>query len=162
MGGQVTGPTPRRIDPDVDLRLPADRRELAPHPAPLLGTIAAGGALGALARAGVQAALPHSPTGFPWGTFAVNVVGCLLIGALMATLARRTAGPLVRPFLGVGMLGGFTTFSAYVVDVRLAVVAGAAWTALAYLVATLLAGLTAVAVGDALAARLLGRNGGDG
>ncbi|MEU5942144.1 CrcB family protein [Micromonospora sp. NPDC047548] len=158
MGGQVSAP--RRIDPDVDLRVPADRTELAAHPAAVLGAVAAGGVLGALARAGIQAALPHPPTGFPWATFGVNVTGCLLIGALMAVLGRRDAAPLARPFLGVGVLGGFTTFSAYVVDAHRAVVAGAAPTALAYLAATLVAGLLAVWAGDALAGRLLDRRAG--
>ncbi|SCG45379.1 FluC/FEX family fluoride channel [Micromonospora halophytica] len=151
---------PRRIDPDVDLRVPADRGELDAHPVTVLGAIAAGGVLGALARAGVQAALPHSPTGFPWATFAVNVTGCLLIGALMAVLGRRRVAPLTRPFLGVGVLGGFTTFSAYVVDVHAALVAGAPVTALAYLATTLVAGLLAVVAGDALAAQVLAHRGG--
>ncbi|MGB2567203.1 FluC/FEX family fluoride channel [Micromonospora citrea] len=151
---------PRRVDPDVDLRVPADRAELGAHPAAVLGAIAAGGVLGALARAGLQAALPHSPTGFPWATFAVNVTGCLLIGALMAVLDRRRLAPLTRPFLGVGVLGGFTTFSAYVVDVHTAFSAGAPVTALAYLAATLVAGLLAVVAGDALAARMLTYAGG--
>ncbi|MEV0943346.1 CrcB family protein [Micromonospora wenchangensis] len=153
----MTSPSSRRVDPDVDLRVPADRGELAAHPAAVLGVVAAGGALGALARAGVQAALPHTPTGFPWSTFTVNVTGCLLIGALMAVLGRRRAGPLVRPLLGVGVLGGFTTFSAYALDVHRALAAGSAGTALAYLAATLVGGLAAVAAGDALAGRLLDR-----
>ncbi|MBM0229681.1 CrcB family protein, partial [Micromonospora sp. ATA51] len=126
-----------RVDPDVDLHVPADRAELTAHPATVLGAIAAGGVLGALARAGIQAAFPHPPTGFPWATFGINVTGCLLIGALMAVLRARPAHPLVRPFLGVGVLGGFTTFSAYAVDAQRAVAAGAAGTALAYLAATL-------------------------
>ncbi|TDC80747.1 CrcB family protein [Micromonospora sp. KC606] len=153
-------PTPRRIDPDVDLRVPADRRELDARPAAVLGVVAAGGALGALARAAAQAALPHSPTGFPWATFGVNVLGCLLIGALMAVVGRRRVPQLTRPFLGVGVLGGFTTFSAYAVDAHRALVAGAVGTALAYLAATLVAGLLAVVAGDALTARVLDRSGG--
>ncbi|MBB5826345.1 FluC/FEX family fluoride channel [Micromonospora carbonacea] len=153
----MAGPTPRRVDPDVDLRVPEDRGELRAHPAVVLGVIAAGGVLGALARAGVQAAFPHPPTGFPWATFGVNVSGCLLIGALMAVVTAGRVPPLTRPFLGVGVLGGYTTFSTYVVDVRQAALAGAAGTALAYLVATLLGALAAVWVGDAAAARLLGR-----
>ncbi|MEH0843998.1 CrcB family protein [Micromonospora sp. CPCC 205711] len=156
----MTEPAPRRVDPDVDLHVPADRAELPAHPAAVLGAIAAGGVLGALARAGVQTALPHPPGGFPWATFAVNVTGCLLIGVLMAVIGRRRVAPLTRPFLGVGILGGFTTFSAYVVDVRLAVAAGAPGTALAYLAATLLGGLLAVAAGDSVANRLLDRAGG--
>ncbi|WP_328347540.1 fluoride efflux transporter FluC [Micromonospora sp. NBC_00421] len=147
----------RRVDPDVDLHVPADRGELTARPAAVLGAIAAGGMLGALARAGVQTALPYAPTGFPWSTFAVNVTGCLLIGALMAVLGRRRVGPLVRPFVGVGVLGGFTTFSAYVVDVHRALASGAAGTALCYLAATLVGGLLAVVAGDALASRLLDR-----
>ncbi|PWR16649.1 fluoride efflux transporter CrcB [Micromonospora sicca] len=146
-----------RVDPDVDLHVPADRAELTAHPATVLGAIAAGGVLGALARAGIQAAFPHPPTGFPWATFGINVTGCLLIGALMAVLGARPAHPLVRPFLGVGVLGGFTTFSAYAVDAQRAVAAGAAGTALAYLAATLVGALLAVQVGDAAAARLLRR-----
>ncbi|MEV0428821.1 CrcB family protein [Micromonospora sp. NPDC050495] len=163
----MTGPSERRVDPDVDLRVdpdvdlrvPADRGELAAHPAAVLGAVAAGGALGALARAGAQALFPHSPTGFPWATLGVNVSGCLLIGVLMAVLTARPAGPLARPFLGVGVLGGFTTFSTYVVDGQRAVLAGAPGTALAYLAATLVGALLAVAAGDALAARLLAHAG---
>lgn len=158
----MTQGAPRRVDPDVDLRVPADRSELTAHPATVLGAIAAGGVLGALARAGVQAALPHTPTGFPWSTFAVNVTGCLLIGALMAVLGRRRVGPLIRPFLGVGVLGGFTTFSAYVVDVHQALAAGATGIAVGYLAATLVGGLLAVVAGDALATRLLDRRAGRG
>ncbi|MFE9202328.1 CrcB family protein [Micromonospora sp. NPDC007230] len=155
----MTRPPERRVDPDVDLRVPADRGELTAHPAAVLGVIAAGGVLGALARAGLQTAFPHPPTGFPWATFGVNVTGCLLIGVLMAVISARPAAPLVRPFLGVGVLGGYTTFSTYVVDVQRAVAAGAPGTALAYLAATLVGALLAVWLGDALAGRVLARAG---
>lgn len=64
---------------------------------------------------------------------------------------------MARPFLGVGVLGGFTTFSTYAVDVQQAIVAGAPGTALAYLAATALGALVAVAVGDAVTAGLLRR-----
>lgn len=158
----MSPPPEFRVDPDVDLHVPADRRELGARPATVLGAIAAGGVLGALARAGLQAAFPHQPVTFPWSTFGVNVTGCLLIGVLMALLGgARTARPLVRPFLGVGVLGGFTTFSAYVVDVQRAVAAGAAGTALAYLAATTVGALVAVWVGDATAGALLDRRAGD-
>lgn len=144
-----------RVDPDVDLRVPADRSELSAHPAAVLGVIAAGGVLGALARAGAQAAVPHRPGEFPWATFAVNVVGCLLIGVLTAVLAARPAHPLARPFLGVGVLGGFTTFSAYAVDAQRLLTDGAAGTAGVYLAATVLGALAAVATGDTVTTRLL-------
>ncbi|MGK5675935.1 fluoride efflux transporter FluC [Micromonospora sp. URMC 106] len=153
----MSGPDPR-VDPDVDLSVPADRGELAARPGAVLGAVAAGGALGALARAGLQHALPHGPTGFPWATFGVNLTGCLLIGVLMAALERAGGGrPLLRPFLGVGVLGGYTTFSTYAVDVHRALDAGAPAVALGYLAATLLGALAAVWLGDALAGRLLGR-----
>ncbi|WP_431932357.1 FluC/FEX family fluoride channel [Micromonospora sp. RP3T] len=155
VGGTVRRPPESRVDPDVDLRVPADRTELTAHPAAVLGVIAAGGVLGALARAGAQAAAPHPPTGLPWATFGVNVTGCLLIGVLMAVLTARPAGPLVRPFLGVGVLGGFTTFSAYAVDAQRLVTAGAPGTALVYLAMTVLAALLAVAAGDVVTGRLL-------
>ncbi|MEH1165049.1 CrcB family protein [Micromonospora sp. CPCC 205539] len=153
----MSGPVEPRTDPDVDLRVPGDRRELTTRPATVLAAIAVGGVLGALARAGLQQAVPHGPTGFPWATFGINLTGCLLIGVLMAVLGHLGGGhPLVRPFLGVGVLGGFTTFSSYAVDVQQAVVAGAPATALAYLAATVLGALIAVALGDA-AARMLSR-----
>jgi fluoride exporter len=155
----VTGPDDLPVDPDVDLRVPADRQEFARHPAGVLGAVAGGGVLGALARAGAQTAFPHSPTGFPWATLGVNVTGCLLIGVLMAVLTARPAGPLVRPFLGVGVLGGYTTFSTYAVDVHRAVTAGAPATALAYLGATVVGALLAVWAGDAATGRLLARTG---
>lgn len=147
----MTPPT----DPDVDLHVPGQRRELAAHPVTVLGTIAAGGALGALGRFGASTALPHDGTGFPWSTFLVNVVGSLLIGALMVALTEgRAPHPLVRPFLGVGVLGGFTTFSTAMVEFQRLVAAGAARTGLVYLAGTVAAALVAVWAGAA-AARLL-------
>ncbi|UBU09147.1 fluoride efflux transporter CrcB [Nonomuraea gerenzanensis] len=137
--------TDRPIDPDVDLHVPAQRAEPL---GPVLAAIAAGGALGALARFGAQTALPNGPADFPWATFLVNVSGCLLIGVLMVVITEvRRAHRLVRPFLGVGVLGGYTTFSTYAVDVRRAVAAGAPVTGLVYLAATMLAALAAVAAG---------------
>jgi fluoride exporter len=116
----VTDPCPGGlpVDPDVDLHVPRQRRELAVHPYAILSVIALGGAVGAVARHGVGVAFPAEPYGFPWATFAVNVSGCLLIGVLMVLVARWPHHALVRPFLGVGVLGGYTTFSTYAVDVH--------------------------------------------
>ncbi len=115
--------------------------DTTPHPlagqGPALGAVSVGGALGALARYGVGVVLPS-----PWATFGINVVGCLLIGVLLVLVVERgPAHPLVRPFLGTGVLGGFTTFSAYAVDVQLLLDRPAA--AAAYLVGTLVAALAA-------------------
>ena len=157
-GAPVPDPVPPPVDPDVDLHLARDRAELRRHPALVLGAISAGGVIGALARHGVQAVLPHRPAAFGWATFAVNVAGCLLIGVLMVLVTRVWAGrPLLRPFLGVGVLGGFTTFSTYVVDAQQAVRAGAVPTALVYLAGTVASALVAVWAGTALTAWLVAR-----
>ncbi len=117
-------------------------------PAPVLAAVSAGGVLGALARHGMSVALPHASGAFPWSTWAVNVSGCFLIGVLAVAVERRLSHrPLVRPFLGVGFLGGYTTFSTFVVEVQHARPA----VALLYLGATVVAALLAVAAGTALA-----------
>ena len=83
----------------------------------VLGAIAAGGALGALGRYGLAVAWPHRPGRFPWATFVTNVSGCLLIGVLMVLVVEVwSAHRLLRPFLGVGVLGGYTTFSTFALD----------------------------------------------
>lgn len=144
------------IDPDVDLRAPAVRSELVTRPWAVLSAISAGGVIGSLGRYGLQQAFPHSATGFPWATFGINVTGCLVIGVLMVFVTEVfTDRPLLRPFLGVGVLGGFTTFSTYAVDTQQAIAAGATATALLYLGGTLCAALTAVWVGHTVTARLL-------
>lgn len=73
-----------------------------------------GGAIGAAARFGLARALPVVPQGWPWPTFIANVAGGLLMGFLAAYVLRGSvAGENVRLFAGVGILGGFTTFSAF-------------------------------------------------
>jgi CrcB protein len=122
-------------------------------PSPLTGqggalvAVSAGGALGAFARYGLGLAGT-----FPWTTFAINVTGCLLIGALIVAVTERPGThPLVRPFLGTGFLGGYTTFSTYTVDVHVLVGAGRIPEAVAYLLGTLVAALTATWLGMRIA-----------
>lgn len=81
--------------------------------------VAAGGALGAVARYGVGRILPAA--GWPWGTLTVNVVGGLLMGLLTGWLAFRGGahGESLRLFAAVGLLGGFTTFSAFSLETAL-------------------------------------------
>ena len=144
------------IDADIDLHDPVEEAELRPNPVPVLAAIAAGGALGALARYGLQVAWPHGAGGFPWSTFVVNVSGCLLIGVLMVLITEGvTTWRLLRPFLGVGVLGGYTTFSTYVVDIGRTAGAGAAGTALAYLAATLVGAVLASWAGSGATAWLV-------
>jgi len=109
---------------------------------------AAGGALGALARWGVTVALPRPSGHWPWATLTVNLAGCLLMGLLIAVLAaRRPDDHHLRTFLGAGLLGGFTTFSAFAVEVTDLLRAGAPLLAAGYVMASVLGGLIAVAGG---------------
>ena len=117
---------------------------------PLTGYLAAalGGALGALARWGVARALPSSPAGWPWSTLLVNLTGCLLLGLLLAALfARHPDHPWLRPFLGTGVLGGYTTFSTFAVDVVRLADAGAWPVAVGYLLVSVAGGVLAAAAG---------------
>lgn len=137
-------------DPDVELL-----ERPAPHPWAVLAehahlgpVIAVGGALGSLARWAVAQAAPHRADQFAWSTLAVNVLGSLLLGLLMAAvLTIWSHTRFVRPFLGVGVLGGFTTFSTYVLDERGLLAAGHPLPALLYAGATVALGLLAVLAG---------------
>ncbi|MFF8918134.1 fluoride efflux transporter CrcB [Streptomyces sp. NPDC015032] len=113
--------------------------------ASVVAVVALGGTLGASARYGAALIWPTAPDGFPWTTLIVNVVGCAVIGVFMVVISEVWAAHrLVRPFFGTGVLGGFTTFSTYAVDIQRLVEGGRARTGLAYLGLTLCAALAAV------------------
>jgi fluoride exporter len=127
---------------------------------PVLGVIAAGGGIGALARYAIEEWLPHERGHVPWATLSINVLGCFLMGVLMVLITEVwTAHRLVRPFLGVGILGGFTTFSTYAVEVHGLFDSGAHVTALLYLVGTAVAAVAAVAIGVACTRAVRGQLG---
>ncbi len=135
-------------DPDVDLHVPSQRVELRRHPATVLGAISIGGGAGAAARYGLGEAFTVGTSSFPWTTFFINVAGCLLIGFLMVLVV--TVWPeqrLIRPFFGVGVLGGFTTFSTYIVDVQRLLSHGRPLVGLGYLLLTAVFALLAAWVG---------------
>lgn len=83
--------------------------------------VAVGGALGTVLRHGVNlAAARWIGMGFPWGTLLVNILGCLILGALIELLALRAEmSQHWRSFVGTGFCGGLTTFSAYCADIVL-------------------------------------------
>ena len=145
------------VDPDVDVADPVERREAAgPRLHAVLGAIAVGGVVGAEARYGLGVLLPHRADEWPWATLLTNVSGCLLIGVLMVVIVERVRPhPLVRPLLGVGVLGGYTTFSTYAVDTVAAVQSGRVVLAVLYAVATPLLALVAVAIGTTAIRRLV-------
>lgn len=113
--------------------------------------VALGGLAGALARYGLTTAFPNPRAGFPWTTFAINVTGCLLIGLLISLVGTHK---VLRPLLGTGVLGGYTTFSTYVVEAERLLHNGKAGTAGLYLAGTVVSALLATyaghRIGDAL------------
>lgn len=132
--------------PDRERRGPAPRRpHLLRGQGPVLAVVALGGALGASARYGASLLWPTADASFPWTTFAVNAVGCAVIGVFMVVITDVWAAHrLVRPFFGTGVLGGFTTFSTYASDIERLVGEGRARTGLAYLALTVIVALASV------------------
>jgi CrcB protein len=121
---------------------------------PELAAVFAGGGLGALARALLEDALPHDPGSWPWATFAVNVAGALLLAWAVTRLQERL--PLSayrRPFVGTGICGGLTTFSAFQLELLQMLDAGHAALALGYAAASVAAGAVAVALATNLVRR---------
>ena len=123
----------------------------------VLALISAGGALGSLARWGTSAAWPGTDARSVLATLQVNVLGAGLIGLLMVLVRRRgIEGRYARPFLGVGVLGGYTTFSTYALDVHGLLLDHRVGWAGAYLVSTVVLGLLAAWAGIVLGRALLG------
>ena len=144
------------IDPDLDSDQSPNRRLLTSpqkrgpvHLAPgVLAVIAVGGFLGGVARYGIGQALPTSTGGFPWATFLVNVSGAFglaLLLVLVIELWRPTH--YLRPGVGTGFFGAFTTWSTYMVQADQLLAHGHAGTAAAYLLGSAAAGLAAAGIG---------------
>jgi CrcB protein len=163
------------IDPDLEPTDPSEpgpahRRVPVPvrrsHPGVVLA-IAAGGALGALGRYELELAWPVHPGQFPASTFVINTSGAFLLGFLL-TLSiegqRARRWRYVRFFGCVGVLGAWTTMSTVAVEADTLVRGGAPVVALAYLAATMAAGLAAAAAGIAAGRQGRARGGevGDG
>ncbi len=147
--GRATAAKAREpVDSDVDLR--QARRQGGPGrrgraDTVVLAAIAVGGAAGACARYLIGQAWPTPAGAFPASTLVINIAGCALIGILMVLITDVwTSQRLLRPFLGVGVLGGFTTFSTYAVDVQRLVAGAHPGTALLYLTLTPIGALLSV------------------
>ena len=116
-----------------------------------------GGAVGALARAGVADLWPQPARGWTWSTLVVNATGSALLGVLLVLLARRFPHDrYARPLLGTGVLGGYTTFSTLSVDAAQLVRFDRPGVALGYVAASIAAILVACLTGLVVARRLLG------
>lgn len=141
-GGDGTPPAPAR-----PLPLPA-----------AAALVAAGGSVGVLVRALLAQGTAPAPGEWPATTFAINVAGSLALGALLAVLQR---GPdvgrrrVVRLGVGTGVLGGFTTYSTFALEVEQLLTTGHAATGLAYALGSVVLGVAAAAVGALAAGRVL-------
>ena len=139
-------------DSDLSARVPRGRHasSVIRERWDIIAVIALGGAIGSAARYGAGLLWPHDPSQIAWSTFTVNVVGGFLLGLLMVFVDDVwPPHRWVRPFLGVGVLGGFTTFSTYMLDTQAIFLAGHPSIALLYLLGTLVVGLVAVWLGIA-------------
>lgn len=125
----------------------------APSPVAATMMVFAGGGMGAVLRHQLGRAMsgwlgPSVVSAFPWATLAVNVSGSLVMGLLAGWLAKYgSGGEHWRLFLGVGLLGGFTTFSAFSLELMLLIERGQPGTAFAYAAVSVLAGLTGLYMG---------------
>jgi CrcB protein len=132
------------IDSDVDLH-PSGLGRRGRGDTTMLAAIAAGGAVGASVRYLIGQTWPTPAGAFPISTLAINVIGCALIGVLMVLITDVwSTQRLLRPFLGTGVLGGFTTFSTYTVDIQQLVAGAHAGMALLYFALTPIGALLAV------------------
>ena len=113
-----------------------------------LFVVGLGGALGAMARYGLSGWVQRQAGTFPLGTMVVNVVGCLILGAMMTLVEDRPAlSPNTRLFVGIGLLGSFTTFSTFGFETFELLREREHWLALASVAGNLGIGLAAVVLG---------------
>jgi CrcB protein len=123
----------------------------------VVAVIAVGGGIGSIARYGLARAMPTPPGGFPWATFVTNVVGCAVLGGLMyLVLEVWPPSRYRRPFIGVGICGGFTTFSTAMVETRGLLDGSHLATAGLYLLSSVVLGVCAVLAGAVTARALRG------
>jgi len=139
---------PGSFSPDVHNSVMAyDRRELA--------AVFVGGALGTLARAGLEEFAGPDPGQWPWPTFTANIVGAFLLGVFVTRLLERLpVSSYRRPLLGTGFCGGLTTFSTMQVETLKMLEHGHYGLAAGYIVASIVVGLPAVYLGTALVRRV--------
>ena len=121
--------------------------------------VAGGSAAGGVCRFLLTAALqPRTPTGFPLGTFVVNLTGAVAIGFVLRwTLASPAVSPEMRALLTTGFLGGYTTFSTFSYEAIALIDAGEPRKAALYVIASVVLSLLGTALGIALAGAVLAR-----
>jgi len=154
---------------------PAPRRTSSTTP--LVGAaalVAAGGTVGVLVRALLEQTFPAAPGAWPWTTFWINVTGSLVLGVLLGWLQRGPdvgARRRVRLGAGTGVIGGYTTYSTFVIEVEQLLTGGHAATGVVYALVSVVLGVAVAIAGSLLVPRVpvhpvppthLGRAGRDG
>lgn len=112
----------------------------------IVAAVGIGGAIGVLARYGIAVAFPVEPHRFPWSTLAINLSGSFLLGVALVFIELRPPNRFFRPFLTIGVLGGFTTFSTFAVEV-VQLIRDRPWIAISYLATSIGGGGFCVLVG---------------
>jgi CrcB protein len=142
------------VDPDIDVdqtpdpTLPAGLPRIAPC---VVLAVFVGGIFGGLARYGIGRAAPPAPAGFPWDIFAINLSGAFALAVLLVTVVEiLPPTTYVRPALGTGFLGAFTTFSSLAVAADHLAAHGHPSVAALYVVASVVGGLIAAQLGLSL------------
>jgi len=142
------------LDPDIDFASnggvdPRGRRKRSRQVQTIVVVaVALGGVLGAVSRYAISLALPTETGHFPWGTFLINISGSAVLGfILILVIEQFPRGRLARPVIGTGFLGAYTTFSTFMVETVELIRDGRPEVAIAYLVASVFAGLLAVWIG---------------
>ena len=137
-------------------RVPTGRRRRSTPLARLAGLVALGGMVGTTARAQLEAAFPTPAGGWPWATFAINLVGSLVLGVLLESLLRSGSDTgwrrACRLGCGTGIIGGFTTYSTFVLEVEELLRGGHTAVAVAYPLVSVVVGVVVAGVGTAIAA----------
>ena len=130
-------------------------------PRGVVAAVAAGGALGAPARYEISQLIHVAPDSFPWATFVTNLSGAFVLGMFLTyVLERRPSADYLRPFVAIGFLGAFTTFSTMAVETVTLVKDGYALLGAGYLIVSIATGLGATYLGIVIARLLPARAGG--
>lgn len=136
--------------PSIGRNQPGSRRHRRPTPTNLLAVIA-GGLVGSALRAGIGALWPAAQGDFPIGILVVNLSGSFLLGLYLVRRESAVAAPWSMPFWAFGLLGSFTTFSAFTMEVTQLLAAGEAMAAAGYIGASTVGGLIAALMGQRIA-----------
>lgn len=123
----------------------------------VMAAVGVGGAIGTLARYGIASAFPVAPRQIPWSTLVINLSGSFLLGIVLFVVDRRQPNRILRPFFAIGVLGGFTTFSTFAVEV-VQLIRERPWIAVIYLAASVVGGALCVLAGGTAVRQIYSRS----